>query len=236
MRQVILDTETTGLDPLRGHRLTEIGCIEMINRRLTGRRFQTYLNPERELDKDAARITGLSLEFLKDKPKFLDIHQEFLLFLQEPQTELIIHNASFDLGFLNHELGLINHAWRPLEKHLNVIDTLQVARRLHPGQRNSLDMLCRRYNIDNMHRELHGALLDSELLAQVYLAMTAGQTSMALGNEANTERERHTTAKMKIQRIQRTTSVPLPIILANEQECRLHMEKLIKLQAKKDAS
>lgn len=230
MRQVILDTETTGLDPAKGHRLTEIGCLEMINRRLTGRKFHTYINPEREIEKEASAITGLTWEFLSDKPKFSAVVDQFLDFIQAPGTELIIHNAPFDLGFLNHELFLLNHPWSPLEKYLNVIDTLVMARSLHPGQRNNLDILCKRYNIDNSHREYHGALLDAELLAKVYLAMTAGQTSMSLSEIESTTLEA-SPIKINIKKVRRTRTA-LRVIRASEEECRLHEERLAKLQAK----
>ena len=226
MRQIILDTETTGLDPLKGHRLTEIGCLEMVDRRLTGRRFQTYLNPERELDSDAARITGLSTEFLQDKPKFSEISHGFLAFLQEEPSELIIHNAPFDLGFLNCELGLLKSPWQPLENHWSVIDTLVLARRLHPGQRNSLDILCRRYNVDNTHREYHGALLDAELLTHVYLAMTAGQTQMILGTEPQVGSPR---VSVTVDKIVRQGMHPLNVIMATDAEYQLHLEKLAKI-------
>ena len=230
MRQVILDTETTGLDPAKGHRLTEIGCLEMINRRLTGRKFHTYINPEREIEKEASAITGLTWEFLSDKPKFSAVVDQFLDFIQAPRTELIIHNAPFDLGFLNHELFLLHHPWSPLEKYLNVIDTLVMARSLHPGQRNNLDILCKRYNIDNSHREYHGALLDAELLAKVYLAMTAGQTSMSLSEIESTTLEA-SPIKINIKKVRRTRTA-LRVIRASEEECRLHEERLAKLQAK----
>jgi DNA polymerase-3 subunit epsilon len=178
MRQVVLDTETTGLSPQHGHRLTDIGCVEIINRRITGKTFQTHLNPERELDERAAQITGLSYAMLKDKPKFMQIVMQLIDFIGD--SDLIIHNASFDLGFLEHEFNLIKHPWVKNMQALTVIDTLSMAREIHPGQKNSLDALCKRYDIDNSHRNYHGALLDAEILAKVYLAMTAGQTSLDL--------------------------------------------------------
>ena len=228
IRQVVLDTETTGLDPSKGHRLTEIGCIEMINRRLTGKRFQTYINPEREIEPGAAAISGLTNEFLLEKPKFSEIVEEFLTFIQVPGTELIIHNAPFDLGFLNYELNLVSHPWQPIENYVGVIDTLLMARRLHPGQRNNLDALCVRYNIDNSAREYHGAILDSELLAKVYLAMTAGQTIMSLGTEQ--KRDEVIKADIPFQPVTRTK--PLRIIRASDEECRLHLEKMAELERK----
>ncbi|HSX20699.1 MAG TPA: DNA polymerase III subunit epsilon, partial [Gammaproteobacteria bacterium] len=165
MRQVVLDTETTGLSPQHGHKLTEVGCVEIVNRKLTGRTFQTHINPERELDERAAQITGLSWKTLKDKPKFVHIVEDLVGFIGD--AELIIHNAPFDVGFINHELGLINQGWKPVTQYCRVIDTLAMARQLHVGQRNSLDALCKRYRVDNSERDLHGALVDANLLAQV---------------------------------------------------------------------
>ncbi|MFO7640752.1 MAG: DNA polymerase III subunit epsilon, partial [Candidatus Competibacteraceae bacterium] len=169
-RQVVLDTETTGLDPAQGHRVIEIGCIELVNRRLTQRRFHVYLQPDRAIDEGAVRIHGLTSEFLADQPRFADIAEEFLNFVQG--AELIIHNAPFDLGFLNHELRRCGRGQTLLEQICQVEDTLIMARQRHPGQRNNLDALCKRYNIDNTQRTLHGALLDAEILAEVYLTMT----------------------------------------------------------------
>ena len=174
MRQIVLDTETTGLDPKFGHRLVELAAVEMRSRRLTGSRFHRYLNPEREIDGKAQEIHGLSLEFLEDKPKFRDVAPEFLDFVSG--AELIIHNAPFDLSFLNMELGLLDLP----ALDLPVIDTLVLAKELHPGKRNNLDALCERYAVNNSRRILHGALLDAELLAEVYLAMTRGQESLVI--------------------------------------------------------
>jgi len=177
MRQIILDTETTGLDPASGHRIIEIGCIELIDRKLTGNRFHVYINPEREVDAGAVEVHGLSTAFLADKPRFNDISQDFLGFIDG--AELVIHNAPFDLGFLNHELKLAGDV-KTVADYCEVLDTLLMARKKHPGQRNSLDALCKRYGIDNKHRTLHGALLDAEILAEVYLAMTGGQTTLMM--------------------------------------------------------
>ncbi len=223
-RQVILDTETTGLDPSKGHRLTEIGCLEMINRRLTGRKFHTYINPEREVEKGAVEITGLTVEFLRDKPKFAEIANSFVAFIQEGETELIIHNAPFDLGFLNDELLRIDHPWQPIEDYLGIIDTLLMARRLHPGQRNNLDALCTRYKIDNTDRQYHGALLDAQLLAKVYLAMTAGQTMMQLGTEPLVTEV--VQKKLSIQRVKRSQNTVLRVIRATEEELQLHEARM----------
>lgn len=175
-RQVVLDTETTGLDPAQGHRVIEIGCIELLNRRQTDRRFHVYLQPDRAIDEEAMRVHGITNEFLADQRRFADIAVEFLNFVRD--AELIIHNAAFDLGFLNHELKLCGRGQIALEELCGVEDTLLLARQRHPGQRNSLDALCKRYSIDNSQRTLHGALLDAEILADVYLAMTRQQGSM----------------------------------------------------------
>lgn len=175
-RQIILDTETTGINPKEGHRIIEIGCVEMINRRLTSNRFHVYLNPDREIDAGAIEVHGISNAFLKDKPHFVDIADDFMAFIAG--AELIIHNAPFDVGFINHELSLLGRGETALDSHCTVMDTLTYARQKHPGARNSLDALCKRYGIDNSHRDLHGALLDAEILADVYLLMTGGQSSL----------------------------------------------------------
>jgi DNA polymerase-3 subunit epsilon len=178
MRQIILDTETTGLDPKQGHRIIEIGCVELLNRKLTGSHYQVYLNPQRDIDEGAQQVHGLSSEFLTDKPVFAEIVDEFLAFING--AELIIHNAPFDVGFINAELKR-HKSKHKLESIATVFDTLPFARKKHPGQRNTLDALCKRYAVDNSNRELHGALLDSEILAEVYLAMTGGQLTLSLG-------------------------------------------------------
>jgi len=178
MRQIVLDTETTGLSWEKGNRIVEVGCIELLERRPTGRQFQRYFNPGREMEPGAQEVTGLSLEFLRDKPRFEDVLEELLDFIRG--AELIIHNASFDVGFLNHELSLAGAGYGRLEQHASVLDTLAMARERFPGQRNSLDALCRRLGVDNAHRKLHGALLDAELLAEVYLGLTAGQGDLGL--------------------------------------------------------
>jgi DNA polymerase-3 subunit epsilon len=175
MRQIILDTETTGLRTEDGHRIIEIGCLEMIDRKLTGKQFHYYINPEREIEAGAIAVHGIKNEFLKDKPVFSNIVDEFMTFISG--SELVIHNAPFDIGFLNHELKLHRQQWKTIADYCSVVDTLKIARDLHAGQRNSLDALCKRYFIDNSQRDLHGALLDAHLLAQVYLAMTGGQSS-----------------------------------------------------------
>jgi len=177
LRQVVLDTETTGLDFRLGDRVIEIGCVELLNRKITGQRFHRYINPEREVEAGALAVHGLSNEFLQDKPRFGEIVAEFLDFIQG--AELVIHNAAFDVGFLNNELALQRKS-QIEQACAGVVDTLKMARELHPGRRNSLDALCERYTIDNSGRTLHGALLDAELLAEVYLAMTRGQESLIM--------------------------------------------------------
>lgn len=181
MRQIVLDTETTGLEPAEGHRVIELGCFELSHRRPTGRTFHEYLNPQRPVDAEAVEVHGLDDAFLADKPRFADVAQAFFEFIAG--AELIIHNAPFDVGFLDHELARLGEAWGRIEDHCRVTDTLALAREMHPGQRNSLDALCRRYGIDNAQRTLHGALLDAELLAEVYLAMTGGQATLFVGGE-----------------------------------------------------
>jgi DNA polymerase-3 subunit epsilon len=177
MRQIVLDTETTGLEPADGHRIIEIGCVELVNRRLTDNRFHQYLNPEREIDAGAIEIHGITNEMLRDKPRFADVVADFLEFVKG--AELIIHNAPFDVGFINHELARLDGtAAGKIEDHCSIVDTLKFARGLHPGQKNDLDSLCRRYGVDNSNRTLHGALLDAEILADVYLAMTGGQAGL----------------------------------------------------------
>ncbi len=182
MRQIVLDTETTGLEPEQGHRIIEIGCVEMLDRRLTGNNFHQYLQPDREIDAGAIEVHGITNESLADKPRFADTAEDLLAYLGG--AELIIHNAPFDVGFLNKEFDLWAQAQGVVSQHIGdlclVTDTLVMARKMHPGQRNSLDALCKRYGIDNSHRDLHGALLDSEILADVYLAMTGGQISLSL--------------------------------------------------------
>lgn len=229
MRQVVLDTETTGLSPQQGHKLTEIGCLELIDRKITGRTFQSYLNPERELDDRAAEITGLSWAMLKDKPKFADVADNLIEFIDG--AELIIHNAPFDLGFLDHELMLINHSIGKISKRSAIIDTLILSREMHPGQRNSLDALCKRYSIDNSHRTRHGALLDAEILAAVYLAMTAGQTNLDLMTQSLL------TQTTRVENVvigrRNSTAGDFKVIYANEQEQADHQAMLAMIQKQK---
>ena len=179
MRQIVLDTETTGLEPSQGHKIIEIGCVELFNRKLTGRHYHQYIKPNREIDEGAMEVHGITNEFLEDKPVFADIVAGFLEFVGT--SELIIHNAPFDIGFIDHELKLLGHPVVSITNQCSVLDTLVMARHKHPGQKNNLDALCKRYMVDNSQRDLHGALLDSEILADVYLMMTGGQTNLALG-------------------------------------------------------
>ena len=218
MRQIVLDTETTGLEPSLGHRIIEIGCVEMINRRASGKTFQYYLNPQREIDPGAQEVHGLSNEYLEDKPFFADIADEFLDFVRG--AELVIHNAPFDIGFLDKELELAEHDQR-IADVCNVLDTLVLARSMHPGQRNSLDALCKRYRIDNSNRELHGALLDARILADVYLSMTGGQAALSLDSEGQpgqTGMTRQVRAAAKIDR----AGLKLVVVNANDEELAAH--------------
>mgnify|MGYP001318015509 CR=1 FL=1 len=177
MRQIVLDTETTGLEPKQGHRIIEVGCIELINRSETNQNFHQYINPERDVEDGAFNIHGLSNEFLSNKPRFSDVAQEFIEYVRG--SELIIHNAPFDVGFINSELKLLGKKWGRLEDYCTVFDTLTLAREKHPGRKNNLDALCKRYEVDNTQRDLHGALLDAKILVDVYLKMTGGQTNLS---------------------------------------------------------
>jgi DNA polymerase-3 subunit epsilon len=181
MRQIALDTETTGLSTAQRHRIIEIGCVELVNRRPTGREFHYFLNPDRDIDEGAERVHGISRADLETSPRFPEVVDEFLEFIKD--AELVIHNATFDVGFLDYELTLMKHAQPKITDHATVLDTLTMARAIHPGQRNSLDALCKRYEVDASNRNLHGALIDAELLARVYLAMTGGQTALSLDEE-----------------------------------------------------
>lgn len=224
MRQIVLDTETTGLEPSQGHRIIEIGCVELERRRLTGRNFHVYLQPDRDIDAGAIEVHGITNEFLADKPRFADVVDEFLTFIRG--AELVIHNAPFDLGFLNHELRLWQDGVDPVERLCGIIDTLVMARRMHPGQRNSLDALCKRYDIDNTQRTLHGALLDAEILADVYLGMTGGQVSLSLsGEEGSADGERAT----RIRRLP-ADRPPLKVLSAADEELQAHEAWLDRLE------
>ena len=219
MRQIVLDTETTGLEPSEGHRIIEIGCVELVNRRITGNTYHQYIQPDREIDAGAIEVHGITNESLADKPRFADISDEFLAFIKG--AELVIHNAPFDVGFINNEFSLLKQSLRRIEDSCSVIDTLAMARRQHPGQRNNLDALCRRYDIDNSQRELHGALLDAEILADVYLAMTGGQASLSLDGRS----DEHGTLAQGIRRLS-ADRPPLPVIRATEDELAAHEARL----------
>ncbi len=182
MRQIVLDTETTGLDPRQGHRIIEIGALELVDRQLTGRQYHVYINPEREIEQGALEVHGITEEFLRDKPRFAEISDDLMTFVDG--AELLIHNAPFDIGFIDNELSLTGHEHSSITAIASVLDTLELARDLHPGQRNNLDALCKRYEVDNTSRTLHGALLDAEILADVYLAMTGGQVDLGLSLES----------------------------------------------------
>lgn len=220
MRQITLDTETTGLKPTDGHRIIEIGCVELVNRRLTGNYRQYYLNPERAIDAGAQAVHGISIEFLADKPRFCDIADEFLEFING--AELIIHNAPFDLGFLNHEL----HVWKKrqaprIEKGHSIIDTLKLAREAHPGQRNNLDALCKRYDVTHFDRNLHGAHLDATILAHVYLAMTSGQDSLFDDLVLQTSKQQATSTSLPTTHALQQ-AYHLPVISASDDELAAH--------------
>ena len=222
MRQIVLDTETTGLEHSQGHRIIEIGCVEVIDRRLTGRHYHQYINPQRAVDEGALAVHGISDEFLADKPVYAQIAAEFFEFVRGAQ--LVIHNAPFDMGFLNHESRLLGaQGYGDLHQHCSVLDTLVMAREKHPGQRNSLDALCKRYHIDNTKRELHGALLDAEILADVYLTMTGGQRALLLGSGDGDGDSG--TGVAAIQRLS-AQRPPLPVIAASAEELAAHDEKL----------
>ncbi|HEY3658117.1 MAG TPA: DNA polymerase III subunit epsilon [Steroidobacteraceae bacterium] len=215
MRQIVLDTETTGLEVEQQHRVIEIGCVELFNRRLTGRSFHRYLNPERDIDLGAQQVHGLSREQLSKEPTFAQVHPEFVEFVSD--AELIIHNAPFDVAFLNAEFGRLETA-RKITDTCRVLDTLALARQMHPGQRNTLDALCKRYSVDNSHREYHGALLDARILAEVYLAMTGGQAKFMLSAESDTARSRARQAAP----IRGAEGVRIVVVQASDEEMAAH--------------
>jgi DNA polymerase-3 subunit epsilon len=220
MRQIVLDVETTGLEASAGHRIIEIGCVEIHNRRLTGQKFHRFLNPEREIDAGALAVHGIELARLKQQPKFADIAADLVAFISG--AELIIHNAPFDVGFLDAELMRLGES-RTIASICKVLDTLALARSLHPGQRNSLDALCKRYSVDNTRRELHGALLDAGILVDVYLAMTGGQSALALdmsGGRADAARQNVASAPLRV------AGIVLAVPAASPDELRLHESML----------
>jgi DNA polymerase-3 subunit epsilon len=221
MRQIVLDTETTGLSPEDGHRIIEIGCVELFNRKITGDRFHVYINPEREIDKGAVDVHGLDNLFLANKPRFADIAGDFLAYIEG--AELIIHNAPFDVGFIDAELRILG-SQRQIADYCSVLDTLALAKKKHPGLRNSLDALCKRYSVDNSRRELHGALLDAEILAEVYLAMTGGQSVLLLESEKN-ETNVLPQARRSSQKAPQDRP-RLPVLLCSEAEIQAHERSL----------
>lgn len=225
MRQVVLDTETTGLEAAAGHRVIEIGCVELVNRRPTQNRFHRYINPEREVDRGALEVHGIENEFLATQPKFAEVAAEFMEFVRG--AELVIHNADFDVDFLNHELRRLPGMPREIRDCCAVLDTLALARRLHPGQRNSLDALAKRYNVDNSKRELHGALLDAQILADIYLAMTGGQVSLSLDSA-----EVRTAASGAVAARLDRRGLVLPVLAATAEEALAH-EAMLAAMAKK---
>ena len=220
MRQIVLDTETTGLEPKEGHRIIEIGCVEMVGRKLSGNNFHQYLQPDREIDAGAIEVHGISNEFLVDKPRFEDIVDDFISYVKG--AELVIHNAPFDVGFINHELRLCKYG-KQVSDLCSVLDTLSMARQMHAGQKNNLDALCKRYDIDNTHRELHGALLDAEILADVYLAMTGGQVTLSLGGDTGPA-----TGVGQVEQIRRIAEdrPRLRVIRADSEETAQHLARL----------
>lgn len=223
MRQIVLDTETTGLEPKHGHRIIEIGCVEIINRRKTERHFHQYLNPDREIDDGAFNVHGISTEFLSDKPRFADIAQEFIDFIRD--SELIIHNAQFDIGFIDAELKKLGRKWGKTEHYCTHVDTLLLAREKHPGQKNNLDALCKRYEIDNSQRDLHGALLDAQILLDVYLAMTGGQETLSFDSSQEQQAAEQTHAKLVD-----VNRKPLPIIEPTAEELAAHEKQLERIK------
>ena len=223
MRQVVLDTETTGLEPAAGHRIIEIGCVELINRRPSKNSFHRYVNPERTVDPGALEVHGIDNDFLSTQPHFSDVVDEFLSFVNG--AELVIHNADFDVEFINHELRRLQDAPHDISDRCQVLDTLSLARRMHPGQRNSLDALAKRYNVDNSKRQLHGALLDAQILADVYLAMTGGQASLSLEGQG----EVTVSTELKWQPVNRE-GLELTVVKPTRQERHAHESMLARIR------
>jgi DNA polymerase-3 subunit epsilon len=222
-RQIVLDTETTGLEPSQGHRIIEIGCVEMINRRLTGNNYHQYIQPDREIDEGAQAVHGISNEFLADKPRFNDIVRDFIDYING--AELIIHNAPFDVGFMDHEFRLAGQEYGQTIDYCEVTDTLVMARKMRPGKKNNLDVLCSEFEVNNSHRDLHGALLDAELLAEVYLRMTGGQSSLSLDDiSADSTGSAHISAR-KLSGNRK----PIRIVSASDDELQAHQAFIEKL-------
>jgi len=223
MRQIVLDTETTGLETSDDHRIIEIGCVEVRSRRATGNNFWHYLQPDRVIDEGAIAVHGITNEMLADKPRFADVAQEFIEYLRG--AELIIHNAAFDIGFLNHEFAKLENPPPPVSEWCMVTDTLAMARQMHPGQRNSLDALCRRYDVDNSGRDLHGALLDAQLLAEVYLAMTGGQQTIELAADPGEG------MRQEVERLFERSAARPKVIRASDEELAQHHARLDAMEA-----
>ena len=226
MRQVVLDTETTGLEWKKGNRVVEIGCVELVERRPTGRTWQQYLHPDREFEPGAQEVTGLTLEFLADKPRFHQVVDQFLAFIDG--AELVIHNAAFDVGFLDNELAMLGPQYGRLTDRATVLDSLEMARQRFPGQRNSLDALCKRLGVDNTHRHLHGALLDAQLLAEVYLALTSGQGEIGFGNTG----EEHAAAAAAVAFAMPADAAARPRVQPDDADLAAHMARLEALRKK----
>jgi DNA polymerase III subunit epsilon len=229
MRQIVLDTETTGLETSQDHRIIEIGCVELVNRKLTGKHYHQYINPQRKVDEGAMQVHGITDEFLEDKPLFENIVDEFLAFVGD--AELVIHNAPFDVGFINHELSKLAKYPKSIAGLCSIIDTLAVARNKHPGQRNNLDALCKRYAVDNSQRDLHGALLDAEILADVYLIITGGQVNLNINDQSSVDKG-SSGMTSGIRRLSADRK-PLKVIKASDSELSSHQHKLDTI---KDAS
>lgn len=226
MRQIVLDTETTGLETSQGHRIIEIGCVEVENRRLTGRTYHQYIRPEREIDAGAQEVHGITAEFLADKPVFAEVADEFMQFVDG--AELVIHNAPFDVGFIDYELERLGADRGQVSDYCSVLDTLVMARNKHPGQRNNLDALCKRYDIDNSSRDLHGALLDAEILALVYLAMTGGQVNLGLGGESSSADD-NGSGELVATKLERQ-GIALTVIQPTNDEMNAHQAYLQRLE------
>jgi len=228
MRQIVLDTETTGINISEGNRIIEIGCVELVNRKLTGNHYHQYINPERDSEQGALEVHGITTEFLTDKPLFTSVAKDFIDFVSG--AELVIHNAPFDVGFLDNELKLDGNKYGLISDHCTVVDTLVMAKNMYPGQRNSLDALCKRLGIENFNRELHGALLDSEILAEVYLLMTGGQRGLELGAGSNDASGNETAESVR----QVLNAQALPVLKATDEEGNTHQEYLKFLDDKSD--
>lgn len=225
-RIVVLDTETTGIEVREGHRIIEIGCVELIDRRLTGRHFHVYINPQREVEAGALAVHGITDDFLADKPLFSSVVDDFMAFISGAQ--LVIHNAPFDVGFIDAELALLASKYGCVTDHCSVLDTLVLARGRHPGQRNSLDALCKRYGVDNSQRDLHGALLDAEILADLYLIMTGGQAALLLSGQGGSDNA--TGDAEEIRRLVPTSRPVLPVLHANAEELAAHTQRLAAIE------